>query len=224
MRFLETSLALAWELQSNVTFCTDWGSNYIEGGRIPIVVRVWVAHRDSSFFPALCSYAIRAKFTAEWIKNSREARRKNNLPETCFRLCKKEKTRNYWCLRRMGRDKALYNTEGHKTMGAWVRVIQVSIARAVQCFSFMAKIALWIEAFPPWPLTIVALVINRQRAQRGWPAAEMTVCSQGNEEENSPLWWSDQVAESRWRGKSGSEYWRTGEECRAWPSGLRVCV
>lgn len=57
------------------------------------------------------------------------------------------------------------------------------------------------EAPPPRPLTIVALVINRQRTHRGRPAAEMSACSRGYQEDNSRLWRSYQVVDSRCGGE-----------------------
>lgn len=165
-------------------------------------------------------HAIRANFTADRIKNSTEGRReKKTLSKTHSRLQKKkEKARNYWCLRRMGRDKAFLH---RGVTRQWMHESGLFRSPLLELYSTLAS---WQKnspvnrGVPPWPLTIVALVINRQ--QRGWPAAGR---------------WRGQQSLSggpvkRWTGrgnwvKTQDRLWRQWEECvwvwRESPEGLR---
>lgn len=208
------------------TFCTRWRSCYSNGWRIPIVVDSERdgAHRESSFFTTFSICAIRAKFTAEWIKNSRGGEK----VEDPFQAAERE-NQNLLVLAEWGGTKLCTQ----RVTRQWMHESGLFRSLLLEQYSTLAswlKIAPWIEAFPLTTdtRTIVALVINRQRTHRGRPAAEMSVCSWGYLEDNKPLPWCHQVAGNRRGGKTVSKCradWKTGEECGVWQGlkGLWSC-
>lgn len=172
-----------------MTFCTFWGSSYTEGRSIPIVDESeWDgAHCDSSFFTAFWIHAIRTKFTAARIKNSRGKKGKEKLVEDPLQS-KRENQKLLVLAQSGGGAKPLTQ----RVTRQWMHESGLFRSPLLELYSTLAswlKIALWIEAFPMTTdtLTIVAGLINRQCAQRSWPAAEMSVCSRGNEGDNKPL-------------------------------------
>lgn len=126
----------------------------------------------------------------------RQGGEKKNLLKTYSTLCKKRKPEIIGACAEWGGTKP----STQRVTRQWMHESGLFRSPLLELYSTLAswqKIAPWMEAPPPRPLTIVALVINRQRTHRGRPAAEMSACSRGYQEDNSRLWRSYQVVDRK---------------------------
>lgn len=146
---LKSAVLLHGNTSNMFPFFTFWGSSYVEGRRFPIEVIIWVGW--GSFFTAFCIIAIRAKFTADWSKNSRVARRKKKkIVEDSSMLCKKRKPEVIGaCIKRGGTKPA-----AQRVTRQWMHESGLFRPPLLELYSTLAswqKIALWIEP-PTHPL------------------------------------------------------------------------
>lgn len=110
----------------------------------------WVGVKSLLHHSCFCAFFFKTKFTAGWNKTGKEARGKKQL-KTHFRL-QKEKTRTYWCLCGVGRDKA-FHTWVSRDNGCMSQGYSGLLLELYSTLASWLKIAPWIEGAPSLSLT-----------------------------------------------------------------------